>query len=377
MSAYKKIWIIAVFLLVLALCDGDAPLVALAHTDSGSINEVQVALKDIFTGRAQVLINQNSRLLNHYYLTDQAAGRNAVQNEQRRTRYVNAWASKRSIKLVKAHSDFRIIRTNVQGDTAKVSVVQSLKISYAYINKTIPEQSFGIGTRHFMTLKRTRGSWMIAKEWYLDPLDENPDKIAESPGGQAPSVKPEPLASGKTRYNRARAVAYADKYAGAAWGAGNRHRYNRKYLDYTGKGGDCTNFSSQVLGDIDEGGGLAMRAGWRYFYGSGGTQTWVQTDAFRNFLLYSGYGTMVAKGTFSEIVTPTSRYPLGAASKLQIGDLVGYILKHNDTDHFSVITGFDLGGYPLVNSHTADRYRVPFDLGWDEHTKYELIHIRD
>ncbi|MDT2264397.1 hypothetical protein P7H17_02880 [Paenibacillus larvae] len=39
--------------------------------------------------------------------------------------------------------------------------------------------------------------------------------------------------------------------------------------------------------------------------------------------------------------------------------------------------GHDAKGYPLVNSHTADRYRVPFDLGWDKSTKYLLIHIND
>ena len=47
-----------------------------------------------------------------------------------------------------------------------------------------------------------------------------------------------------------------------------------------------------------------------------------------------------------------------------------------DVDHFSVVVGYDNQGYPLVNSHTADRYRVPFDLGWDKHTKYLLIHIQ-
>ncbi|WP_438431855.1 amidase domain-containing protein [Gorillibacterium sp. sgz500922] len=217
----------------------------------------------------------------------------------------------------------------------------------------------------------------MKREWYLDPLDEDPNKIAEGVDGTAPAVKAIHEEPAGKRYNRDRAVKYANKYAGAAWGAGNRHRYNKKYLDYTDKGGDCTNFASQVIGDSEEGGGLPMINGWRSVNRSGGTRLWVQTDAFRHFLQASGYGRLVAQGDFHEIVTPTRNHPEGAISKLRPGDLIGYVLDNNDTDHFSVVVGFDDYGYPLVNSHTADRYRVPFDLGWDRQTKYQLIHIRD
>ncbi|NUU63515.1 amidase domain-containing protein [Paenibacillus agri] len=375
MIVLKKTRILSLILILLT--SFSLPSAMVNAEESKENQEVDAALKQIFADRAQTLTDQQTERLKDVYLTQQTLSKNAYHNESNRTAYINAWAAKRSVKLVKANSSIRIIRRNVNGDTAKVSLVQSLKLSYVYLNEVIPPQSFGIGTRHFMTLKKINGSWKIAREWYLDPLDENPDTIADSPDGLAPSVKPASAASGKSRYNRSRAVAYADKYAGTAWGAGNHHRYNRKYLDYTGKGGDCTNFASQAVGDPEEGGGLPMKLGWRYFYQTGGTQTWVQTDAFRNFLLRSGYGTMVAKGTYKEIVAPSRKHAHGAISQLQAGDLIGYILKHNDTDHFSVITGFDEYGYPLVNSHTADRYRVPFDLGWDKYTKYELIHIRD
>ncbi|MFC3748892.1 amidase domain-containing protein [Paenibacillus sp. GCM10012306] len=376
MIVLKKTSILSLILILFA--SFSLPATTVNAEDNKRNQEIDTALKQIFADRAQTLIDQQTQRLKGFYLTEQTLSKNAFHNESNRTAYVNAWAAKRSVKLVKANSGIRIIRRNITQDTAKVSLVQSLKLSYVYLNEVIPPQSFGIGTRHFMTLKKINGSWKIAREWYLDPLDENPDKIADSPDGLAPSVKPTATVSGKSRrYNRSRAIAYADKYAGTAWGAGNQHRYNRKYLDYTGKGGDCTNFASQVVGDPEEGGGLAMKSGWRYFYQTGGTQTWVQTDAFRNFLLRSGYGTMVSKGTYKEVVAPSRKYANGAISQLQAGDLIGYILHHNDTDHFSVITGFDEYGYPLVNSHTADRYRVPFDLGWDKNTKYELIHIRD
>ncbi|MCE3200682.1 amidase domain-containing protein [Paenibacillus sonchi] len=347
-----------------------------AADPNGSDHELKSELENIYAERAKILINGNTGRLEKRYLMEQALSKNAFRHERNRTEYMNTWADKRNIKLIHADSSIRIIRRTISGDTAKVSLVHSLKIAYVYNKKIIPEQFFGVGTRHFMTLKKSNGNWKIAREWYLDPLDENPRKIAEKPKGAAPSVKSKSDQDEDKNFNRTRAVAYANKYAGAAWGAGNQHHYNKKYLDYTGKGGDCTNFASQVIGDPEEGGGLQMKGGWRYFYKSGGTQTWVHTDSLSRFLLRSGYGKLIAKGNYQQIMCPSKKYPGGAVSELQPGDLVGYILRHDDTDHFSVIVGFDDSGYPLVNSHTADRYRVPFDLGWDEDTKYQLFHIK-
>ncbi|WP_443662559.1 amidase domain-containing protein, partial [Clostridium sp.] len=32
---------------------------------------------------------------------------------------------------------------------------------------------------------------------------------------------------------------------------------------------------------------------------------------------------------------------------------------------------------PLVNTHTIDRYRVPWDLGWgDKNINFYLIHVK-
>jgi len=141
------------------------------------------------------------------------------------------------------------------------------------------------------------------------------------------------------------------------------------------QGGDCTNFASQVIGDPKEGGGLPMTRNWRYFYGKEGSESWIRTDSFKHFLIRSGYGKVIASGGFQDIVRPTAKFPHGAVSQLLPGDLIAFVM-HGDVDHFSVVVGFDHQGYPLVNSHTADRYRVPFDLGWDKYTKYLLIHIQ-
>lgn len=229
------------------------------------------------------------------------------------------------------------------------------------------------------------GKWHVDREWYLDPLDRDLHLIPAHlfPYMKTNIVNNTPaflVQSNKWKvrrsYNREQAVAYADKYAGAAFFAGNNHRYNPKYIDYTYIGGDCTNFTSQVLGDPDEGGGLPMVGAWNYRYKQGGTVVWVRTDAFKNFLLKSGYGKMIAKGTYDLVAKPTKKFPQKTIAELKPGDLIAYE-EHGKLDYFAVVTARDERGYPLVNSHTADRYHVPWDLGWDKNAKFLLIRIID
>ncbi|MCY9514886.1 amidase domain-containing protein [Paenibacillus apiarius] len=347
--------------------------------------ELAAYIQQLFSDRAQFLIHRDKDSLDRHYVSSIATSRNAMRHETDRAEYVQAWAERRGIQFVDAISHVRIIRINKQKDKAYISTVESLKLDYTYIHSMMPVQSFGIGTRHALTLTKTDGKWHVLREWYLDPLEENPKLIPDSDGMilssdrhiESSELGKESAGSNTTRkYNRDKAVAYANKYAGAAWGAGNKHRYHPNYRDYTGLGGDCTNFASQCIGDREEGGGLRMRGGWRHFQYVGGSRTWVQTDAFKDFLLSSGYGSLIARGSFQEIVTANERHPSGAIAKLRPGDLIAYMLR-GDVDHFSIVVGFDMNGYPLVNSHTADRYRVPFDLGWDKHTTYLLIQIRD
>ncbi|WP_367760500.1 amidase domain-containing protein [Ammoniphilus sp. 3BR4] len=199
------------------------------------------------------------------------------------------------------------------------------------------------------------------------------DKLSEA--NREPSVQVTPVQS-NGRYNRKRAVIYANKYAGSAWGAGNRNQYNDRYRDYTDEGGDCTNFASQVIGDPIEGGGLQMLPNWHFSPQSGGTVSWIRTDSFKDFLLYGGYGQLIASGYFEDVTKPTPSFPKGAIHELKPGDLIGYEMK-GDLDHFSIVVGTDDHGYLLVNSYTWDRYRMPWDIGWDNKTKFWLIQIKD
>jgi hypothetical protein len=162
---------------------------------------------------------------------------------------------------------------------------------------------------------------------------------------------------------RLSAVAYADLYCGAASDGRNEYRYNRNYTNYNDLGGDCANFASQVL---FEGGGFSKTGVWNYRAGKG-SRAWVNAQAFRNFITWSGRGSQIAKGKYANIYQ--------AAYSLRPGDIVAYAKKGKVT-HIAVVTGLDSAGYPLVSCHNADRSRVPFDIGWDYgETTFILIHM--
>lgn len=330
-------------------------------------------LNQLFVERSQILIDINPQSIRHYYIEASQKSQYAYQHEEKRRDYLQAWAKIRGVHFTKAESKIRIIRQAIKGDTATVSLVNSMQLTYQYQGNEPATQQFGLGTRHGITLKKLDGQWHVYSEWYSDPLDENPALISVFTDIQKPT-KFAAFKKARKPYNRQQAVAYADKYAGAAWGAGNEMRYNNKYRDYSSLGGDCTNFASQVIGDSAEGGSLPMTANWFYQKKAGGSQSWVRTDSFKSFLVHRGYGRIIASGGFKELGTPSSRYPQGAFASMSLGDLITYEMK-GDVDHFGILTGWDPKGYPLVNSHSTDRFHVPIDLGWDKYTKFSLIHI--
>jgi hypothetical protein len=43
--------------------------------------------------------------------------------------------------------------------------------------------------------------------------------------------------------------------------------------------------------------------------------------------------------------------------------------------HTGLVVGYDARGVPVVDTHTADRYHVPWELGWDHSTYFVLWHV--
>jgi hypothetical protein len=373
---------------------------------------INMRLDMLLTGRAKAIVNGDTDTLMSHYDLDSRYGQWAFEHETRRSAYLQAWSAARGIRFVDTEVQFRITSIELKGTTAWLELNESVKVSYKH--ESVSESGsdyFGIGTEHLLELAFKDGEWVIRRDWYLDPLDVDASSISSATAlGSSfethvtssddfmfpqltaipASAYSPPYASGnlsgttdeadaKERvylYNRENAVAYANKYCGLAWGCGNNRKYNPTYKNYTGLGGDCTNFASQVLGDV-EAGSLPMTYTWRYVpYGhaAGATPAWAQASSLLSFLLSSGRAQRLARGTYADLITISEAHPAGAIGALNRGDLIAYE-ETGKIAHFAVVVGADSGLYLLVNSHTADRYHVPWDLGWDSSTIFWLLKI--
>jgi len=391
---------VRVFLLALAVCGlarslgnpitlEDDPGTSTVLTQSGpqqllkGSQDPVSSLKTISNLRVQAMVDGNERLLTPLFDSGGNYGRWALEHDRRKIKYLRAWSENRGIEFTGAKSNLKIRSVEVTGDTAWIDFTQITRLTYVYSQNRKLEQTFSIGVRHHAELARSSRRWVIRKDWCTDPLDEDTLVMNVTPAVGAYQVR-EVGASGKTpvarmqvgvkqgRFNRQQAVAYANKYCGAA----GSDRYNSKYLDYTGRGGDCTNFASQVLTD-SEAGGLPTDSAWHYdFKSDAGTVAWVQAEEFMAYLERRGLTALVARGTFTEVTKVTPEHRFGAIGELAPGDLIGYEEKGH-LEHFSIVSGTDALGTVLVNSHTADRYRVPWDIGWDRNTVFWLLRIKD
>lgn len=323
-------------------------------------------LQEIYEVRARwLLTGESPPPFEGDYLPDSKTAQWAIAHERGKIRYVKQWAENRNVRVVLARPTIQVTLLRTAPERARFYVAQSLALGYVYPGEERVNK-FGVGTRHVIELRRKGDKWLIAMEWYTDPLGDDTEVPDVTP---ALVPNPLPLDSGLRTvagpasakgYNREGAVRYADQYCGIAWGCGNANRYNPRYRDFNGVGGDCTNYVSQVL---REGGGLSVPIITR-------------VDSLASHLQHTGRAALVARGPFNQLWKQASSRPEGFSPWLKTGDLIAYQEK-GKLEHFAVVTGFDTRGYPLINSHTADRYHVPFDLGWDRKTVYWLLRLRD
>lgn len=358
----------------------------LKYTD----DELKTIIETKYNQRSTAFVTGDLSILEDDFDTTHNPGLWAKEHEIKRVKYLHDWASARGMKFTKVTSTVRLKKVFSASNPLKIALEETYKFEYIYPKD--PEQvtnSFGVGIRHSLGLVKKDDRLLVSHDWYTDCFEDAlkayDPAIVQIDQNKEPTValncrpRGEDYVPSSGRYNRIKALQYAHKYCGAANGEGNNFKYNKKYADFNGIGGDCTNFASQVLGD-KEGGGLKQDGQWychlSKFERGSGSSAWVNADGFRNYLLYSGKGSLIKKGTFKELALPQANYPYGAVDKLDIGDLVCYA-KGKNMDHFGIVTGWDSHGYPLINSHTTDRYRVPWDLGWgDKNIFFHLIHVR-
>ena len=125
-------------------------------------------------------------------------------------------------------------------------------------------------------------------------------------------------------YDRERAVEYAKKWALSR---------NPLFFDFTGRGGNCTNFVSQCLlagsGVMD----FTPTFGWYFRSPSDRAPAWTSVESLFDFLTDSGdFAGMDKQGPFA--------LPVNDPSEIELGDVIQLADPSGDFYHTLIISGF-------------------------------------
>ena len=328
-----------------------------------SSDQMQSEIQEIFDNRNKAILEEDVNFLNNLYNRKVRNGLFAYEHELKKMKYLNRWAHKQSVTFSKIDSKVFLRNVKKKGDGYSVALAVSTEYEYEYNNSTVSNNSFRLGTYHSLDLIPNQGSWMITKEWYIDPFADSLDidkMNIEKINQIISSSKGEELSNLNAR--RLAALDYVDKYCGVARPPDYSFHYNKNYRNYNSVGGDCANFASQMIFE----GSFKKNYTWNY-QGGKASKAWINAHSFNSYMLYSGRGSLIQKGTYEQV--------LKNSYKLLPGDYIAYE-KKGKVAHISVVSGIDSLGYALVNSHNTDRFRVPWDLGWsNEGIKFWLVHV--
>ena len=157
-------------------------------------------------------------------------------------------------------------------------------------------------------------------------------------------------------YDRARAVEYARRYAFSR---------NPLFYNFTGIGGDCTNFVSQAL----LAGSCVMNYtpdfGWYYRSAADRAPAWTGVEYFWDYMTEAP--TFVAAGGDTG---PFGRE--ATREELMVGDVIQLADSAGDFYHTLLVTGFS-GDTPLVAAHSIDTLDRP--LSDYNYTSLRYLHI--
>ncbi|MGM9608713.1 MAG: amidase domain-containing protein [Eubacteriales bacterium] len=151
-------------------------------------------------------------------------------------------------------------------------------------------------------------------------------------------------------YLRERAVTYARKWALSR---------NPLFVDYTGRGGNCTNFVSQCL----YAGSCTMNFtpiyGWYYLTESDRTASWTGVQFLFNFLINN-----TGSGPYGVQVGIDEAVP---------GDVIQLYREDQGWYHTMLIVGFNEDGVPLIAAQSDDALDRPLDTYTYDRERF--IHI--
>ncbi len=322
--------------------------------------EIHDEVRYLFQQRSDAMLREDMETLQNFYDKDLRNSVWAYEHELKKMKYLHKWSQKQGVRFVEIQPTVMIRRASKKGEGYSLNLTVSTQYKYVYENED-QFNTFRIGTYHSLDIVKRKEGWIILREWYTDPFADSLhlDEIKTEASKEFILTQP-PRDFSNLLERRANAVKYADEYSGAA--KASDFTYNTKYRNYNPQGGDCANFASQIL---FEGGKFRKNSTWNY--SKGGSKAWVNAQAFKDYMVYSGRASVVEYGDYNKVYK--------AAYKLSPGDFVAYE-KGGKVTHISVVTGADSKGYSLVNSHNTDRYRVPWDLGWsNKGIKFWLVHV--
>lgn len=138
-------------------------------------------------------------------------------------------------------------------------------------------------------------------------------------------------------YNRERAVEYAETWA---------LDRNPLFLNFTGQGGDCTNFASQCLLAGSCTMDFTRNFGWYYISPDNRAPAWTGVEFFYDF--------MTEQPIFAMENTGIGPFGVEArAREIEVGDFIQLADEEGDYYHTLVITGFEPNDI-LICAHSDD-----------------------
>ena len=326
--------------------------------------QYQLLLQNLFDYRNKAILEQNEEILKELYDTDKKTGLWAYEHEVEKMKYLKNWSSKQGVTFndIKTKVKIRKVKekeTDLYGIICNVAT----DYNYSYENEKDVKNIFRIGTEHYLNVKIKDNQYIITKEWYTDPFADslNLENI------KSDDIRSYILAQQKPdiqlTQEQQKAIDYAHRYCGVSTEEEYEFKFNREYKNFNPDGGDCANFASQIM---YESGRFKKNSIWNY-NNRDGTKAWVNAQGFKNYILNSGRGSLICKGSYEE--TYKESY------NLRPGDFVAYE-KGGRITHVSTVTGMDSKGYPLVTCHNTDRLLVPWDLGWSNKAiRFHLIRV--
>lgn len=319
-------------------------------------------VRRIFHMRNKAILDENTDVLDNLYDKTVRNGIWAYEHEIKKMKYLHNWSNKQSVDFTNIDTQIVIRSIKDKGEGYILNILASTEYEYIYLDDPETKNTFRIGTYHSLDLMPKNDKLLITKEWYTDPFADSLhlDDIKNHQINEI-ILAGEPKDLSTLNEKRLKALEYADKFCGAASLPEHGFQYNPEYRNYNSQGGDCANFASQIM----YAGGFKKNQTWNYTNGAG-SKSWVNAQAFKDYMIYSGRASLIASGSYDKI--------LKASYNLLPGDFVAYE-KKGKIVHISVVSGLDSRGYALVNSHNTDRYRVPWDLGWNNKgIRFWLIH---